>query len=179
MKLYRYKTLNSGFVIICPNSNIGQVKATVNSVRHNYPGSKYICILPKECHEEEAQEIRHLSPAYIAGNTITSLINVGMQNAPCEEWNFIIIGGTWIKGRLDYKYSLFVESEKDILFPIVDRKIDFVEGSINGIFLHKKAFQDIGELGNDNPLEICKLFWGVEAVSKGYRFKAVLGGAVC
>jgi hypothetical protein len=179
MQLYQCKTINSGFVIICPNSNIGQIKTTVNSIKHNYIGSKYICIVPKRCHDCEVKEISNLCQTHRGGDTITSLINEGLSKSPSDEWNFIIVGGSWVRGFLDKKYSYFIESEKDILFPIVNRKLNFVDGSINGILIHKKAFVDIGPFGNDNPLEICKLFWGIVAVEKGYRFKAVLGAAVC
>jgi hypothetical protein len=178
-KLYTYKAIKCGFVILCPNYNIGQIKTTTSAIKHNYPESKYICTVPETCHPDEVAEIRKLCPCYKGGNTITSLINVGLQNAPCKEWNFIVVGGSWIRGCLDKKFSYFIESEKDILFPIADRKIYFVNGTINGILIHKSAYEDIGPFCNDNPLEICKLMWTMEAIEKGYRFKAVLGTVIC
>ena len=178
-KLYERKTLNSGFVILCLNGNLGQAKTTINSIRNNYPESKYCCVVPENYHDEEIKEISKLCDTHRAYNSITSLINKGMEHAPCKEWNFIVTGGSWVRPWLDRKYSYFVESEKDILFPIVDRKMNFVDGSVNGIFIQKKAFLDIGPLATRHPIEICKLFWAMEAQDKGYKFKAVLGAAIC
>ena len=107
------------------------------------------------------------------------LLTRGLENAPCKEWNFVVIAGSWIRMGLDNKCSYFIESEKDILFPIVDRKMNFVDGSINGFLIQKSLFQDIGPFATDHPLEICKLFWAMEAQEKGYKFKAILGTAIC
>lgn len=178
-KLYMRKPLNYGFVIICPNSNIGQIKTTTNSVKHNYQTDKYICVVPEDCHADDLKEMNKLSRTIKGGDTITSLINAGMDKTLCPEWNFIVIAGTWVRANLDRKYSYFVESEKDILFPIVDRQTNFVDGSINGFLIHKKAWIDIGHMPSNNPLEICKLVWAINAVDTGHKFKAVLGTAIC
>lgn len=176
--LYRCKPLNFGFVIICPSNNIGQIKTTINSIRHAYNTEKYVCAVPEECHADDLKEMSKLCKVVKGGDTITSLINAGMDKALCNEWNFLVIAGTWMRGNLDKKYSYFVESEKDILFPIVDRQTNFVDGSINGFLIHKKAWKDVGHMPSDNPLEICKLMWTMEAIEKGYKFKAILGTAV-
>jgi len=178
-KLYASKTIEYGFVIICPNSNTGQIKTTTNSVKHNYQTDQFICVVPNECHADDLKEINKLGKAIKGGDTITSLINAGMEKAPCNKWNFIVIAGSWIRSLLDRKFSYFIESEKDILFPIVNKQTNFVDGSINGILMHKKAFKEIGSFSNDNPLEICKLMWAMDAIEKGYKFKAVLGAKVC
>ncbi len=179
MKLYKFKALNCGFVIICTDCNVGQIKTTVNSIKCNYPDSKYICVLPSECHKDDQKIINTVCKSYTGGSTITSLINVGMKNTPCNEWNFIVMGGTWVKNGLSKKYSYFIDSEKDILFPIVDRKTNFIDGSINGILWHKKTYESIEPLSNDNPLEICKLMFTMGAIEKGCKFKAVLGAQIC
>ncbi len=178
MKLYQAKNIECGFILICPNHNIGQIKTTLSSIKHNYPKSKIICSIPSHCHDDDAKDINKICPTRKAGATITSLINEGMKNAPCLEWNFVVMSGSWVRNLLDKKFSYFIESEKDILFPIVDRKLNFVDGSINGILMHKTAFNDIGPFSTDNPIEICKLMWAMTAVEKGYRFKAVLGAAI-
>jgi hypothetical protein len=179
LKLYQSKVIKYGFVILCPSNNFGQVKTTSSSLKANYPEAKYICTVPETCHPDDAKEIQRLCPCHKGGNTITSLINAGMKNAPCKEWNFIVMAGSWVRGWLDRKFAYFIESEKDILFPIADRKYRFVEGTINGILLHKKAYDDIGPFSNDNPLEICKMLWAIDAIEKGYKFKAVLGTVIC
>jgi hypothetical protein len=179
VKLYEKKDINCGFVVICPNCNIGQVKTTINSIKHNYPSSKFVCVFPDHCHDGDIKEINKWCLAKKGGSTVTSLINVGMKYTPCNEWNFIVIGGSWIRNMLDRKFAYFIESEKDILFPLVDRKMNFIDGSINGILMHKKAFDNIGPFSTGNPLEICKLMWSMDAVEKGYKFKAVLGTTIC
>jgi hypothetical protein len=84
------------------------------------------------------------------------------------------------------KLNQFLNSEKDILFPVVDRKMNFVDGSINGIVVHKKAFKEIGDIAPNslqkvgyNDFEISKLFWAMDAVEKGYKFKAIVGMQIC
>ena len=177
-KLYVSKSINFGFVIICPSNNIGQIKTTINSIKHIYHTEKYICVVPEECHVDDLKEMNKFCCTIKGGDTITSLINAGMDKATCNEWNFLVIAGTWIRGGLDKKYSYFIESEKDILFPIVDRQTNFVDGSINGFLMHKKGWKEIGHFPSDNPLEICKLMWTMDAIDKGYKFKAVLGTAI-
>ena len=51
------KQINYGFVIICPNYNIGQIKSTIKSIRHNYDTDKYVCSIPNECHPDIEKEI--------------------------------------------------------------------------------------------------------------------------
>lgn len=178
-KLYHPKTIEYGFVVICPNANIGQIKTTVNSIKCNYQGSPCLCVLPETIHKDDLKEVGKLCKSTTGGDTITSLINAGMRSPPCSNWNFIVISGSWVRPNLNKKFAYFIETEKDILFPIVERKTNFVEGTLNGILIHKKAFKEIGEFSNDNPLDICKMMWAIEAIEKGHKFKAIIGGSVC
>ena len=174
-KLYQYKPIQVGFVILATEGNIGHVKTTFSSIRHNYPLASHIVVVPEHISDDVVKNIGKLCPCYRGGTTITSLFNTGMNATPCEEWNFLVIAGSWIRPLLDRKYSYFIESDRDILFPIVDRKMNFVDGSINGILVYKGTYLSIGPMDDKNPLEICKLFWAMDAVDKGCRFKAVLG----
>lgn len=176
MKLYNPKQIQVGFIVLCPDCNIGHVKTTLSSIKNNYPESKHICVFSEKCHDNDLKEAG--CKAYKGGTTLTSIINEGLSNAPCSEWNFIILAGSWVKRMLDRKFSYFLEGEKDILFPLVDKKMNFVDGTINGILIHKKAFKEIGPMMTDTPLDTCKLFWATEAQEKGYKFKAVLGAGV-
>ncbi|MFZ8393467.1 hypothetical protein ACO1MB_14640, partial [Staphylococcus aureus] len=67
----------------------------------------------------------------------------------------------------------------DILFPIVDRKMNFIDGTINGIFLHRQAFDLTGPFSDDPSLEKSKAVWSSTAVEKGCTFKAILGAQIC
>lgn len=174
-KLYQHKSIKVGFIILAPDGNTGHVRTTVNSIRYNYPSAPHVAVVPEHVSESVTKDIGKLCPCYKGGTTITSLFNAGINASPCDEWNFIVIAGSWIRPLLDRKYSYFIESERDILFPIVDRKMNFVDGTINGILVYKGTYLSVGPMDDKNPLEICKLFWAMDAVDRGCRFKAVLG----
>jgi hypothetical protein len=153
-KLYQYKSIKCGFIVLCSSSNIGQLKSTTNSIKAYYPNSEI---------------------TVVEGSSSTSMINKGLKESKCNEWNFIIPAGGWIKSRIDIKYSYFIESNKDILFPVLKtRSINYnFMSHDNGMMIHKEAFTDIGEFpdGNDS-----KLIWATTAIEKGYKFKGVIGG---
>jgi hypothetical protein len=84
-----------------------------------------------------------------------------------------------MRARLNDKFSLFVENERDILFPIAEGKTNFIDGTLNGLFIHKEAFKEVGKMEADGPLAECKAAWAERAVTKGYRFKAIIGSKIC
>jgi len=166
-KLYQYKPIEIGFVILCSNNNVGQLKLTINSIKAYYPDNEITIIISNTC-EEYPKAIR-------GGSTFESMINKGLKESKCNEWNLITVAGGWIKSRIDIKYSYFIESTKDILFPILKTKsihCNFMNNN-NGMMIHKKAFADIGEFLDDDD---SKLFWATTAIEKGYRFKGIVGG---
>lgn len=118
-------------------------------------------------------------------DTITSLINVGMKKTKAD-WNAIVFAGSWVRSNIYRKFDLFVEKEKDILFPVVDGKINFTEGSMNGIIIHKDTFKEVGDFSTApmqksgcSDLELIKLFWSLQAIEKGCTFKAIIGMKIC
>jgi hypothetical protein len=173
-ELYKYKDLKYGFIILCPNLNTGHIRNTIGSTDICYPDAKTVVIVPTDCNKEDLESLSKLKKTYKGGKTIASMINAGMKHASIE-WNFILFPKGWIKSRIDIKYSYFVESEKDILFPIVNRKLTFDKADINGLFIHKKAFQDIGDFPDMDNLDISKLIWTTNAIEKGYKFKGIVG----
>ena len=92
-----------------------------------------------------------------------------------QEWNLLIFEGSWLQGGELIRYSHFAEKETDVLFPIINNICDFTDGCMNGILINRKAFKLIGPFGDDNPLEVCKLMWALEAKSKGCQIIGVLG----
>ena len=40
-------------------------------------------------------------------------------------------------------------------------------------------FTKIGKMAEIGPYEICKLMWALDAIEKGYKFKAILGAKLC
>ena len=175
--MYISKKINFGFVVLNPESNPSLLKNTVNSIRGKYD-VPIISVAEKTVKNQTFKEMNEICQTYKGNETYTSLINTGMKNPPAD-WNFIVIAGTYIRRMLDSKYSIFIESEKDILFPIVDKKCDFFEATINGLLLHKNCLKKIGKMAEIGPYEICKLMWALDAIEKGYKFKAILGVKLC
>lgn len=170
--LYKYKNLNHGFIILCPDLNIGHLKNTITSIGVYYPDAKVIAVLPENCKKEDLNVSKK---TYAGGTTIASMINTGMKNAS-QGWHFIIFSKGWVRGKVDIKYSYFVENEQDILFPIVNRKLNFDQA--NGMFINKTSFQDIGDFPDTNSLDTSKLLWANKAIEKGYKFKGIVGGRI-
>jgi len=123
-------------------------------------------------------EIKKICPVYKGSETISSLINVAMRHAPAE-WVFLIMAGTNLRPKLDSKFSFYVISEKDILYPVADYKYNFVDATLNGLFLNRKTFREIGEMQETGPLDIVKLVWAGEALQHGCKFKAIVGSKMC
>ena len=119
-----------------------------------------------------------VAPTHVAGTTFSSLINLGFKHAPAD-WNIVVIAGTTVRAKLDEKFGLFIESDRDILFPVADKKFNFIEGTINGLTIHRHTFEDVGEWDTNLPLDTTKLLWAYEAVRKNCRFKAVVGSKMC
>jgi hypothetical protein len=168
-KLYQYKPIKMGFVILCQNCNFAHLKNTLNSINVCYPAAKVTVVVQDKC-EDYPKAIK-------GGNTLASMMNKGLKETASAEWNFIIYADGWIKDRLDIKYSYFIESNKDILYPISKTRstnYNFMSHD-NGMMIHKKAFADIGEFP-DESAEISKLMWAATALEKGYKFKGVVGG---
>ena len=45
--------------------------------------------------------------------------------------------------------------------------------------MNKKAFKEIGKMTELGPLETVKLMWALDAIDKGYRFKAIANCKIC
>jgi hypothetical protein len=164
-------------VILNPESNPSLLKSTVNSIRNKYR-VPIISVTEKSVKAQNFKEMNEICPTCKGKETYTSLINAGLDSPPAE-WNFIVIAGTYIKHRIENKYSMFIENEKDILFPIVDKKYEFVESTINGLLIHKNCLKEVGKMSEIGSYEVCKLMWTLDAIEKGYKFKAILGAKLC
>jgi hypothetical protein len=174
-----------GFVILCPERNLGGLNNTVNSIKSNFPECSYVCAVGDDVQKGELSEMIGICNTVKAGNTITSLINVGMKHSDAE-WNVIVFSGSWLNTNLINKAKTFIKSDRDVLFPVVDFKCNFVDGSMNGIVLHRKMFEDAGDFPTGamqkagvSDIEMAKLFWAIEAIEKGAIFKGIVGMRVC
>lgn len=178
MKLYTHKDLKCGFVILCPDHAVKLLQSTANSIKNRYAGVPFICATDDTANAQDLKEMKQICPTYKAKGTFSSLINTGMRHAPAD-WNFLVCAGATIRSGLDRKFAFFVEDEKDILFPIAENKPYFVDGTLNGIFIHKKTFKEVGEWGEDNDLAWVKTLWALNAIDKGCKFKAIANSKIC
>lgn len=170
-----------GFIVLCPDKNIDNLKNTVKSIKAVYSGSPFLAVVGSNVKKDELTAMSAICDTYKGKDTITSLINTGMKKTSID-WNVIVFAGTWLKLALHRKFNLFVKSEKDILFPVAEGKYNFVDGSMNGIIIHKKTFAEVGNfaaapmLGESvDEMQIVKLFWAMSAIEKGCVFKAIVG----
>jgi hypothetical protein len=179
--------INFGFVIIAPEHNIGRIQGTIRSIKNYYREAPYICVVDNTTSKEEIAEIKELCPTHKGKGTITSLLNTGMKKGN-SEWNFLVMEGTSIRPALDVKFGRWISSQNDVLYPIVvdynregiPVKIysDFEEATLNGLCIHQKFFKAVGDF-SENPLNISKKFWALEACDLGGKFKAILGAKIC
>lgn len=170
-----------GFVVLCPERNLGGYQNTVRSINHQYPNAKIIGVVGNDVTTSELAEMDTKCETVMGQDTITSLINVGMKNSKAP-WNVIVFAGSWVRGSVYRKFEAFVRDKRDILFPVVDGHYNFVDGSMNGIIIHQDTFAEVGDFSTHNmqkeghnDLELIKLWWALGAMEKGCLFKAIIG----
>lgn len=177
MKLYRLKELDICFVMLGLDDNPTRFKNTAASIRHNYR-YPYVASVMKSMPKEDVKALEKDHVVAVSKkDTVTSVINAGIE-ACTGEWALLVVAGSWVRPMLDKKFSYFIDREDDILFPVVDRKMNFVDGTINGILIRKETFKKIGPMPEQGPFEVCKLFWAMDAKDRGSRFKAVVGAQI-
>jgi hypothetical protein len=151
--LYHYKNINYGIVVVC--QNLGYLRNTITSLNAHYPKNKLTVITE--------------------GDSLPSMISKGIKESPCNDWNFVICAKGWIKKKFDLKYCYFIESTKDIFFPVIkNNNLNFIDCDISGLLIHKDAFLDIGDFPN-TTIYNSKLLWYARALEKGYKFKGIIG----
>jgi len=178
MKLYKIKKLNFGFIILCSDRAVKLLQSTAYSIKNRYVGIPYICATDNGAKKCDIKEMQEICPTFKGKNTFSSLINVGFKNA-VPDWNFVVFAGSTVRSKLDDKFSIFIDSNKDILFPIAEQKYDFINGTLNGILIHKETFKEVGNIEEDGNLDFVKTIWCCKAIEKGCRFKAVSNTKIC
>jgi hypothetical protein len=134
-------------------------------------------VVGNDVSKKEITEFNSLIKTYTAGTTITSLINKGLTESN-SDWNFIFMAGSRIYYHLLTKFSYFAKDKTHILYPVVNRKWAFDESSLNGLLIHKETFNDVGPFAEkEENIEIVKLFWAMDALEKGYKFRAIVGAS--
>lgn len=166
---------NVGFVILCPEKNLGGLKATVRSIRSFHGDKPHFCILGKNATPTEVAEFNIVCPTVQAGSNHSSMLNRGFKSSKTD-WSIVFMAGQLARSGLFDRYEHFCTSEKEVLFQVIGRKWAFHEGSIHGMMLHRKAMKEIGKLDEaEEDFEIAKLLWASRAIDLGYQFRALVG----
>ena len=162
-----------GFVILCPNVNVRHLENTVESIKTYYAESKTLVVLAGKCDLKSTTKVRNLSQLVVAEENLIGMLNKGLELSICGEWNVVIRNLRWINSNLEKKFFTFMESDKDIFFPITRKNWNFSKFDLNGLLLHKKTFSDVGEFPPADSLEESKLLWAGKAMEKGYKLKGI------
>ena len=174
-----------GFVIISPEPNIARLKDTVRSIRANFgEGCGIACSVGKGIKKDQLDEFKAVCRSFRGGETVMSLINNGLKKSSGDGWKILVMEGARVPNSLLKRYCRWIQSEKDVLYPIVMNQdiegrplsvlTDFEESTLNGMMLHASFFKDVGDF-SDNPIGVSKKFWGMDAEKNGAKFKAILG----
>lgn len=166
--LYQEKPLDLTVVVLSIDGEPSKIEKTYHSSK--FLCEKYPCIgiIPKD------RTTKTLScPVFNGGDCVTSLIDIGMNHVK-SEWAFFVFSGSIIKKKIDKKLSSYVESKQDVLFPVVNRIWNFIDGSMNGLLISKEFYNQVGEFGSGNTLQNTKILWAERALEKGVRFKAIV-----
>lgn len=173
--------MDMGVIILCPDRNIAGLKNTLGSIKHHCYGRECIAIVPGDTPAADVKDMKELCPTHKGKGTITSLINTGMKKIK-HDWAFIMFGGSRVQPYLERRFASFVKSEKDVLYPVVDRKCNFVDGCFNGVLINTEFFKTVGDFPEVtiqkegfNDFELAKLFWALDAIEKGGIFKGIVG----
>lgn len=173
--------MDVGIVILCPDRNIGGLRNTAGSVRCHTYDREFICVVPEDATASDMKEFKAVCPTHKGENTMTSLINVGMKKIK-SEWAFMIFAGSRLQPTIEHRFSTLCTSEKDVIFPVIDRKWQFMEASFNGVLMNKKFFAEVGDFPSVtmqkaglNDFEFAKMLWALDAIEKGCTFKAIVG----
>lgn len=167
------KLLNSlGFIILNPEGNPMALRTTVRTISNHFQTSSCLCVVGKQ--EDISENSKH-SKTIQGGNTVTSFIDAGLEESRTD-WCMMISAGTFLRSTSLKKFEYFQREDKDILYPVVDRLYAFDEASINGLIIPRIAYKEVGKFGDNNhSIQLVKMLWGLQAINKGYKFKAIVG----
>ncbi len=173
--------MDVGFVILCPDRNIGGLKNTVGSITFHSYDRDALAVVGNDVSATELKNLKQVCETHKGEDTITSLINVGMKKLK-HDWACIIFSASRIPMYIERKIENFAKADTDVLFPIIDRKMNFVEGSFNGVVINREFFKKVGDFPTSqmykkgtNDFELAKMFWAMQAIQEGCTFKGIVG----
>ena len=175
--MFKSKLRDFGFIILCPNRDIIGLRNAVRRVGYFYPEAPCLAVKPKGTTRPETADMKAICDVAAGKVTDQSMINAGLKKAK-PDWNFIVYEGAVIRPRFHIRYGNFLVDEKDVLFPIIDQRYEFFEGTMNGLLIHRKTWEEVGPFEEEQDFLLAKLLWAAEAKKKDVRFKGILGPRV-
>lgn len=173
--------MDVGFLILGPDRNIAGLKNTLGSIRNLEHKKASIYVVGNDANDEDLEAFNEHCPSYKGGSTITSLVNKGMKKIQ-SEWACFVFAGSRIPYDIERKWDCFCKDESDVLYPLVEKKYNFVDGTFNGVLINKNFFQKVGKFPTAtmkkyglNDFEFAKLLWASDALQHGVTFKGILG----
>lgn len=164
-----------GFVIICPERNWGGLRASAASVRQACPGADLVSVVPDSATDAEVAEFSTAARTLRGRGTISGLMNVGL-GAVRGRWRLVFVAGNTVREPVLRKYDRLLGSDKEVVFPVIDRRWTFDAASINGLLLPGRAVEEVGPFSEtEEDLATVKLLWAATAIEKGYGFRALVG----
>lgn len=164
------------FVILLTEFRFASLRATVSTVKNNFNNPDCICVVPQKSNTQDIEIANSICNIVEGGNTISSMINTGIQNSK-KPWTLFIMSGTIIKYNPVLKYKKFIKSTKDVMYRVVDKNHwKWEDASIHGLLMHKTVIEEVGTFPEEGEsLKKCKFLWGMKAIEKGYKFKGLVG----
>jgi hypothetical protein len=173
--------MDVGFLIIGSDRNVAGLKNTLGSIRNKKHKESTIYVVGNDANKEDMDEFSNYCPSFKGGNTITGLVNKGISKIK-SEWVCIVFGGSRVPRYIESKWNCFCEKETDILYPITEKKYNFIDGTFNGVLINKKFFLKVGKFTTAimkkqglNDFEFAKLLWANDAINHGAIFKGIVG----
>lgn len=164
---------NFSVIILCPELNSGGLRYTSNTIRGNFGNINHVGVIGSNANDTDIEHLSKFCRVVKGGRTVTSLINRGMKEMD-SEWFMIVMSGANVRYKLFKKYCYFSE-HKAILYPVINKKYIFDEASINGIFMEKSSYKDIGSFSDDfEDIKVAKLLWANNAIEKKYKLKGIV-----
>lgn len=168
-------TINGGlgFIILCLQDVPSEVRLTLARIRNLFKDAHIRLAMPLRLACDEMERYKSFkAPIDMSEGTITGMMNLSVLNSECD-WNLILVAGANVTQNLVQKYLYFCRQEKDFVYPVVDRKWNFAEASINGILYNRKLTPKAPEIEPD--IFMAKAAWGAEVVRNGGQLKAIVG----
>ena len=165
---YAAKDINMEVVVLCLDGSPKNIDRTVKSFVNFNNKYEFFVVIPQNSSLSE-----FYYPTYKSNNCITCMINESFNKAKAE-WLYFVFSGTSIKKNIDTKLSRYINNFSDVIFPVVDRVWNFVDGSVNGLLLNKNFVSTVGNFLTGNDLKLTKLEWADRAITKGAKFKAIV-----